>query len=86
MVPNWPGLPVWSLAGGITFLGFGLLTAQTRGMDQAEDLRALSQFSRSLYPERLLEAPHHTTWPQIAVCKKEKAEKRMSLVFFPFHW
>lgn len=83
-VPNWPGLPVWCLAGSITFLGFGLLTARTRGMDQAEDLRALSQFAHSLYPERLLEASHHTTWPQIAVFKKEKAEKRMSPFFFPF--
>lgn len=82
-VPNWPGLPVWCLAGGITFLGFGLLTARTRGMHQAEGLRALSQFAHSLYPERLLEASHHTTWSQIAVFKKEKAEKRMSPVFFP---
>lgn len=67
----------------VTFLGSGLLAARLRGMDQAEDLRALFLFSHSLYPQWLLEAYRHTTWPQIDVLKKEKTGKRMTL-FFPF--
>lgn len=74
-VPDWP-LPVllfWALASW----------RLDRGMDQAEDLRALFLFSHSLYPQWLLEAYRHTTWPQIDVLKKEKTGKRMTL-FFPF--